>query len=283
MQDSSFSFCKPGAGLRSVHFPELEERPPKVIKWFEALSENYLDTFGRPLKILEMIRKDFPIALHGVSLSIGSAHGLDKGYLSKLKGLIDTIDPFIISDHLCWTSTAAGNTHDLLPLPYTEEALQLLIERIDEVQNFLKKPIVLENPSSYMTFKHSTYSEWDFLKAISDKSGAKILLDMNNVYVSSVNHGFDPYKYLNAIPGDIVAQIHLAGFTDMGTYLFDTHSKPVHTKVWNLFCHYIQKNPQIPFMVEWDDNIPSLTELEEELSKAVSIWEKCHESKGSTP
>jgi uncharacterized protein (UPF0276 family) len=278
MQDTSYNMCSPGAGLRSVHFPELEEKSPKVIKWFEALTENYLDTFGRPFKMLQMLRKDFPIALHGVSLSIGSAYGLNKEYLSKLKDLIGIVDPFIVSDHLCWTATASGNTHDLLPLPYTDETLQLLLDRLDEVQNFLKRPLVLENPSSYMTFHHNTFSEWDFLKILAERGGAKILLDINNVYVSAMNHGFDPYNYLDAIPSELVAQIHLAGFTDMGTYLFDTHSKPVFPKVWDLFRYYIRQAPKIPFMIEWDEDIPSLHGLEEELRKAVVIWGSCHEA-----
>jgi uncharacterized protein (UPF0276 family) len=273
--------CNPGAGLRSVHYPELEKRPPRVIKWFEALTENYLDTFGRPFRILEFVRKDFPVAMHGVSLSIGSACGLNKEYLRKLKELIDVIDPVIWSDHLCWTASKDGNTHDLLPLPYNDETLQLLLDHIDEVQVFMKRTIALENPSSYLTFKNSTYTEWDFLRILAERSGAKILLDINNIYVSASNHGFDPYVYLNAIPSDLVAQIHLAGFTDMGTYLFDTHSKPVYKNVWQMFTHYIKCAPSIPFMIEWDDDIPDLNGLEEELSKAVEIWTKFHRKESS--
>lgn len=269
--------CQPGAGLRNVHYPELERRPPKTIRWFEALSENYLDTFGRPLKVLEFIRKDFPVALHGVSLSIGTASGLNYTYLKTLKTLIDSIEPFIVSDHLCWTANNKGNnSHDLLPLPYNDETLKLIVNHVDEVQNFLKRPFVLENPSSYMSFRHSTYSEWDFMTILAERTGSKILLDINNVYVSASNHGFDPYTYLNAIPSSLVAQIHLAGFTDMGTFLFDTHSKPVFETVWKMFEHYIRTAPQIPFMIEWDDDIPNLEGLEQELDKAVAIWASCH-------
>lgn len=269
-------FCRPGAGLRSVHYPELELRPPQVIKWFEALTENYLDTYGRPLQMLEFIRKDFPVALHGVSLSIGSASGLNWDYLKKLKEIIGIIDPFIVSDHLCWTADFANNTHDLLPLPYTDEALNLLIDRLDQVQNFLKRRILLENPSTYISFHHSTYTEWDFMRLVAERSGAKILLDINNVYVSASNHGFDPMLYMAAIPSSLVRQIHLAGFTDMGSYLFDTHSKPVFPKVWEMFKYFIKKDPNIPFMLEWDDEIPNLAGLEEELTKAVRIWHTCH-------
>ena len=266
--------CKSGAGLRSVHYPELEKRPPKLIKWFEAVTENYLDTFGRPFRMLEFIRKDFPVALHGVSLSIGSASGLNPEYLKKLKALIERIDPFIFSDHLCWTGIQTGNTHDLLPLPYNDETLQLLVDHVDEVQCYLNRQITLENPSSYLTFKNSTYTEWDFLRTLAVKSGASLLLDINNVYVSATNHGFDPYTYLKAIPSALVAQIHLAGFTDMGTYLFDTHSMPVHTHVWELFQYYIARSPHIPFMLEWDEDIPDLDGLEAELAKACTIWQK---------
>ncbi len=269
-------FCRPGAGLRPVHYPELELSPPKVIKWFEALTENYLDTFGRPLQILEFIRKDFPVALHGVSLSIGSASGLNLAYLKKLKELLDIIDPFVFSDHLCWTADFANNTHDLLPLPYTDEALNLLVDRLDQVQNFVKRPMLFENPSTYISFKQSTYSEWDFMRILAERSGAKILLDINNVYVSATNHGYDPLTYLQGIPSYLVKQIHLAGFTDMGTYLFDTHSKPVFPKVWEMFKYFIKKDSSIPFMIEWDDEIPSLAGLEDELAKAVRIWHDCH-------
>lgn len=268
--------CKPGAGLRSEHYPALEAAPPKVIRWFEALTENYLDTEGRPLTMLSFVRRDFPVALHGVSLSIGSVGGLNPVYLRKVKELIDVIQPFIVSDHLCWTSSHGGNSHDLLPLPYTDETLDLLVDHIDQYQNVIGRMLVLENPSTYLTFAHSTYTEWDFLCALTKRSGCKLLLDVNNVYVSGTNHGFDPSTYIAAIPTESVAQVHLAGFTDMDTYLFDTHSMPVHSAVWALFRAFIKRAPDVPFMVEWDADIPDLDGLEAEVSKAVAVWNQYH-------
>jgi uncharacterized protein len=215
-----------GAGLRPKHYSTILSESPKV-DWFEAVTENYLDTGGRPIRVLEDIRKRYPVALHGVALSIGSADGLDKNYLEKLKALAARIEPFSISDHLCWNGVDGESLHDLLPLPYTEEAMKHVASRVDQVQDFLGRTILLENISSYVSFKHSQVPEWEFLRELSRRTGCGLLLDINNIYVNSINHRFDAYRYLDAIPPSMVAQFHLAGHTDMGDYLFDTHSAEV--------------------------------------------------------
>ena len=273
-----FSDSQPmiGVGLRPTHYPHLLEQPNTPIQWFEALSENYMDTQGRPLDVLEFIRKDFPVALHGVSLSIASAEGLSPEYLRRLKRLRDRIEPFIVSDHLCWTGLPEANLHDLLPLPFTDEALQIIRENVDRVQTTLGTHILLENVSSYLSFPDSPYTEWEFLTCVAKESGCKVLFDVNNLYVNAHNHHFDPLTYLDAIPCDLIGQIHLAGYTDMGTYLFDTHSKPVYPEVWELFSTLIARVPDVPVLIEWDDDIPEFPRLEEEAVTAACIWETHH-------
>ncbi|MBP9674858.1 MAG: DUF692 domain-containing protein [Bacteriovoracaceae bacterium] len=269
--------CHIGVGLRSCHYPYLEQKPATQVKWFEAISENYMDSFGRPRKILELIRADYPISLHGVSLSIGRlGEDLNFSYLEKLKNLIEIIDPFLISDHLCWTGASKANLHNLLPLSYDKETLNYVCERIQRVQDFLQRSILIENLSAYFDFKTSTYTEWDFLRKVAERSGCKLLLDINNIYVNAQNHKFDANIYLGAIPSSLVGEIHLAGFSDMGDYLFDTHSKPVYPEVWNLFSSYIQKSADIPILIEWDEDIPAFEILEAEGMKAKEIWEKYH-------
>lgn len=263
-----------GVGLRPVHYPHLLARPKTPVQWFEAVSENYMDSEGRPLEMLKAIRRDYPLALHGVSLSIGSAEGPRPGYLERLKRLIERVDPFIVSDHLCWTGAHASNTHDLLPLPYTPETLRLIVERVGRVQDFLGRSIALENVSSYLRFEQSTQSEWDFLVSAARRSGCRILLDLNNVYVNAKNHGFDPCDYVKAVPPELVAQIHLAGFTDMGDYLFDTHSKPVSSDVWELYALAARRMPQAPVLIEWDEDIPPFSELEKQAMMAREVWRK---------
>lgn len=272
--------CNPGVGLRSTHFPYLETSPDICIKWFEAVSENYMDSSGRPRIILNKIRERYPIALHGVSMNLLSTDGLNELYLQNLKLLIDEIEPFIVSDHLCWTGTKPSNIHDLLPFPYTEESLKIVCQNIDQAQSKLGRNLVIENVSTYMTFKQSEYTEWDFLIEVSKRTDAKLLLDINNIYVSSANHSFDPINYINAIPAEIVSQVHLAGYTDMGDFLFDTHSKPVYPKVWELFRLFIEKAPNVPFMMEWDEDIPAFPILENEVKKAIEIWKNLHFKKG---
>ena len=215
-----------GLGLRVPHYEAILATRPAV-DWFEVLTENYLVPGGRPLRHLTRIRERYPLAMHGVSLSIGSSTPLNREYLTELKALAQRIEPAWISDHLCWTGVAGRNTHDLLPLPYTEEALAHVVERVRSVQDFLGRRILLENVSSYVEFRDSRLSEWQFLAEIAQRADCLILLDVNNIYVSAVNHEFDPLEYLNAIPAERVQQIHLAGHEDHGDYLVDTHDHPV--------------------------------------------------------
>ncbi|WP_447968547.1 MNIO family bufferin maturase [Nitrospira sp. M1] len=265
-----------GLGLRPVHYPHLETRPHTSVTWFEAISENYMDTEGRPLNMLQLIREDYPVALHGVSLSIASTEGLRPEYVKQLKRLKDRIEPWIVSDHLCWTGLQASNFHDLLPFPYTDEALTLLLKHVDQVQNALGCHMLLENVSTYLQPPGATYAEWEFLTTLAKQSGCKLLLDVNNLYVNAINHRFDPEVFLQAIPTELIGQIHLAGYTDMGTYLFDTHSKPVYPEVWELFSKLIARAPDIPVLIEWDDDIPEFSVLEQEAHKATRIWNYHH-------
>lgn len=279
-----------GVGLRSEHYPHLVERPRTAVAWFEAISENYMDTAGRPLAVLEKVRSDHPVALHGVSLSIGckppagdrdaadAFRRLRSRYLSRLAALADRIEPFLISDHLCWTGVPGGNLHDLLPTPFTDEALDWIVSQVDEVQQALGRRFVLENVSSYLTWAQSTWCEEDFLVEVARRSGCAILLDINNVYVSARNHRFDARAYLDAIPSDIVAQVHLAGHTDLGTHLFDTHSVPVCDDVWELFAHTIVRLPGIPVLIEWDAEIPEFARLEAEAATAAAVARIARES-----
>jgi uncharacterized protein (UPF0276 family) len=209
-----------GVGLRSVHFAHLLGRPRLSVKWFEALTENYMDSEGRPLEVLLKIRADFPVALHGVSLSIGGVEGPRPGYLERLKKLADRVSPFLITDHLCFTGAHASNTHDLLPLPYTEEAIATVARNVARAQDVLGRQIALENVSSYLSYRESVMTEEEFLVAVARRAGCKILLDVNNAYVSAMNHKFAPEKYIDAVPADLVAQIHLGGYSDMGNVPF---------------------------------------------------------------
>ncbi|HEX4924642.1 MAG TPA: DUF692 domain-containing protein [Bdellovibrionales bacterium] len=265
-----------GVGLRPAHYPYLEPRlkdESSAISsdWFEAISENYMDTEGRPLEMLLKVRSRFDVALHGVSLSIGSTDELNYDYLSKLKRLAERLEPMIVSDHLCWTGAHGRNYHDLLPLPYTTEAVSHVTTRIEAVQEYLGRKIVLENVSAYVSFNESEMTEWEFLNEISRRSGAGILLDLNNVYVNSRNHGYDPYEFIDKIDLAAVEQIHLAGFTDMGEFLFDTHSKPVYEPVWQLFARFAEKKPEVPILIEWDEDIPAFEVLAGEAEKARAI------------
>lgn len=263
-----------GLGLRAPHYSHIAEKKPKL-GWFEAISENYMGLsdsgHGRPLKILESIRQDYDVVLHGVSLSIGSTDELNMPYLKKLRELISRIEPRWISDHLCWTGVDKENIHDLLPLPFTQEAVSHLVERIKKVQDFLGQRILLENVSSYITFKHSEITEWEFLSEVSKKADCGILLDVNNVYVNSVNHQFDPVKYLKSLPLERVGQIHLAGHSRQGNILVDTHDAPVCDEVWDLYRIAIKTFGPISTMVEWDAQIPEFDRLKLEIDKAKKI------------
>jgi len=265
-----------GLGLRVEHYEAiLAERP--AVDWFEALTENYLVAGGKPLHYLDRVREHYPLSLHGVSLSIGNTTPLNFEYLSKVKALAARIEPDCISDHLCWTGTTGRNLHDLLPLPYTEEALQHVASRVRNVQDYLGRQILLENVSSYVTFKDSRMTEWEFLRAVAEESDCLILLDVNNVYVSGMNHGFDPQRYLQGLPSDRIAQIHLAGHRAENGWLIDTHDQPVADAVWSLYLDAVSRFGQVPTSIERDANIPSLAELEQELSIAREMTQQAIE------
>ncbi len=256
-----------GVGLRSEHYPAVIGPYPPM-DFFEAVSENYMNTGGRPLDMLEKVCERYPVALHGVALSIGSTDPLNPHYLSRLKNLVERIQPAIVSDHLCWSGVGGEYLHDLLPLPLTEESIQHVSERVGQVQDYLRRPILLENVSTYVTFQHSVIPEWEFLAEVALRSGCGILLDINNIYVNSVNHGFDPSVYLRHIPPAKVGQFHLAGHTPMGKYIFDTHSARVTEKVWQLYEEALKLYGQVSTLIEWDEEIPSFAELCCEADKA---------------
>ena len=262
-----------GLGLRVDHYQAILADEPRI-DWFEALTENYLIPGGKPLHYLMRIRERYPMVLHGVSMSIGSTQPLDYAYLAQLKALAARVEPAWISDHLCWTGIAGRNMHDLLPLPYTEEALANVVERVRTVQDVLGRRILLENVSSYVTYRDSQVSEWEFLREIAQRADCLLLLDVNNIYVSSVNHEFDPLDYLQAIPVDRVQQIHLAGHENHGDYLIDTHDHPVSDPVWELYDAAVRRFGSVSTMIERDDNIPPLEELCSELDAARRLAER---------
>ena len=259
-----------GLGLRVDHYEAILNGAPAV-DWFEVLSENYLVPGGKPLHYLMRMRERYPLVMHGVSLSIGSSAPLDRDYLKQLQALAARLEPAWISDHLCWTGVAGRNTHDLLPLPYTEEAIGHVAERVRTVQDFLGRRILLENVSSYVEFCDSQLSEWQFLAEIAARADCLILLDVNNIYVSSVNHEFDPLAYLRGIPAARVQQIHLAGHENHGSYLVDTHDHPVPDPVWQLYAQALSHCGAVSTMIERDDHIPPLEELCAELEQARAL------------
>jgi len=259
-----------GLGLRTPHYEAILNEP-HAIDWLEVITENYLVPGGKPLHYLERIRERFPMVMHGVSLSIGSTDRIDFEYLRMVRALAARIEPHWISDHLCWTGVDGRNLHDLLPLPYTEEALCSVIERVSQVQDALGRQILLENVSSYLTFHASEMTEWEFLREVASRADCNILLDINNIYVSSVNHGFDPLEYLRAMPISRVRQFHLAGHSDMGGHLIDTHDHPIVAAVWDLYSQAAAQFGAVPTMIERDDNIPALSELVAELAVARDV------------
>jgi len=259
-----------GIGLRTKHFARfLAEAPP--VDWVEVVTENFMADGGRPIAVLEKVRRDMPVVLHGVSLSIGSLDPLSEPYLAALERLVSRIDPAMVTDHLCWGSHRGQYVHDLLPLPYTEESLAHVASRVSAVQERLGRRILLENPSSYVAFRDSTMAEWEFLSELSRRSGCGILLDVNNVYVSARNFGFDPIDYLDGIDPDQVGQFHLAGHSDKGRYLLDTHGEPVPPAVWALYREALRRFGRVPSLVEWDDHIPPLDEVVAQSRKAAAI------------
>lgn len=265
-----------GVGLRHTHFPYLLNGGEVQIDFFEAISENFINTRGRPFKVLEFIREKFPVALHGVSLSIASTSEIDFKYLRNLKELYQIIDPFLCSDHLCWTGHSHSNLHNLLPFAYTEKSLEHVVEKVSIVQDYLGRELVFENLSAYFTHKSSTMSEIEFINELCFRSGCRQLLDVNNLYVNSVNQKFDLNSAVTNIDFENVAQIHLAGFTDFGDYLFDTHSAPVFPEVWELFKEVVPQLKAIPILVEWDEDIPEFHVLQEEALKARNIIQNLH-------
>jgi len=259
-----------GLGLRTEHYREFATAP-QAVDWLEVISENYLVPGGKPLHYLDRIRRDYPMVMHGVSLSIGGSDALDASYLRQLRALVDRVQPAWVSDHLCWTGTSSLNLHDLLPLPYTEASLEHLVPRVVQVQDALAQPLLLENVSSYVRYRADEMSEWEFIRELVRRTGCELLLDVNNVYVSSVNHGFDPRVFIDAMPPGAVRQIHLAGNEDRGGYLIDTHDHPVCAAVWDLYAHTVGRFGQVPTMIERDDHIPPLELLVAELDKARSL------------
>ena len=267
---SEFPALGYGVGLRPPHYQEVIANRPAV-DWFEVISENFLVAGGRPLAVLERVRAHYPVVLHGVSLSIGSADPLDRGYLTRLRALADRIEPAWISDHLCWTGVGGHNLHDLLPLPYTDEALRHVVDRVQRVQDLLGRRIALENVSSYLAYCDSAMPEWEFLAAVATRADCGILLDVNNVYVSAVNHGFDAHAYLAAVPLERVVQFHLAGYSDHTTHLLDTHDHPVSAAVWSLYATAVRRFGPLPTLVEWDDRIPAFECLHAEARQAAAV------------
>lgn len=258
-----------GLGLRRDHYRDFLEGEVAV-DFVEVISENYMVDGGRPLRILDQVRAKLPVILHGVSMSIGSAHGLDRDHLARLRMLTDRIEPLWVSDHLCWTRTSAHNSHDLLPMPLTRAALELVCDNIDRAQQGLGRAMLFENPSSYLSFPQDEFTEWQFLAEMSRRTGCYLLLDINNIYVSACNHGFDPLDYLAGIPADRVRQVHLAGHTP-GEIVIDTHDRPVCDAVWALFARAMPMLGSVAVMIERDDAIPPLPELLAELEQARSL------------
>jgi uncharacterized protein (UPF0276 family) len=256
-----------GLGLRSKHFNYILENNPAV-DWFEVISENFMDSGGRPRHVLRQIAERYPVVMHGVSLSIGSTDSLNREYLTKLKLLAEEVNPLWISDHLCWTGVNSLNTHDLLPVVLNEESLKHICCRVNEVQDLLERPVVFENPSTYLTFKQSTINEYDFLRYMTEETGCGLLLDVNNVYVSGFNNDFDPVHYIKQLPHNRIVQMHIAGHQHCGTHIIDTHDRQVVQDVWKLFALAWQLTGGVATLLEWDGNIPEFDVYHDELLKA---------------
>ena len=259
-----------GIGLRTKHFAQfMADRPP--VDWVEAVTENFMAPGGRPISVLEKVRAEVPVVLHGVSLAIGSVDPIPERYLAELAAIVKRVEPALVSDHLCWGTHRGQYVHDLLPLPYTEESLAHVTSRVQLVQERLGRQLLLENPSSYVAFKDSTMSEWEFLSELTRRSGCGLLLDVNNVYVSARNFGFDPLEYLRGVPVDRVGYFHLAGHSDKGKYLLDSHDHAVPPAVWDLYREALRRFGRVPSLVEWDDAIPPLAEVVAESRRAAAI------------
>jgi len=260
-----------GLGLRAPHYDAILDERPGTVDWFEIISENFLEAHGGYWDFLADLRADYPIVMHGVSMSIGSTDPLNVDYLKKLKALADFLQAPWVSDHLCWTGTQGKNAHDLLPVPYTEESLAHIVERIKRVQDALGRRILLENPSTYLEFTDSSIPEWEFLVRMAESADCGLLLDVNNVYVSAFNHHYDAKKYIDALPSDRIVQIHLAGHKNYGTHIIDTHDSHVIDEVWKLYAYTLETKGLASTMIEWDDHIPEFPVLLAELDKARDI------------
>jgi uncharacterized protein len=259
-----------GLGLRKPHYGDFLDGAAVPVDFVEVISENFMVEGGRPLDVLRRVRERHPVALHGVSMSIGSADGVSKDYLLRLRALVESVEPLFVSDHLSWSRIGRFNSHDLLPLPYTEEALEVVCANVSRAQDALRRPMLIENPSSYLSFA-GDIREWEFLEAMCARTGCGLLLDVNNIYVSASNHGFDPLAYLAGVPAQHVRQIHLAGHSQGRELLIDTHDRPVSDSVWSLYAAALQRVGPVATMIERDDDIPLLAELLDELDIARGI------------
>ncbi len=262
-----------GVGLRRPHYSHVIAEKP-AIGWFEVIAENFMVDGGRPLQVLEQVRANYPVVLHGVSLSLGSTDPLNRQHLKNLARLAQRFEPAWVSDHLCWTGVGGHNLHDLLPLPYTEEAVFHIARRIREVQETIGRPLMIENVSSYLTYAASAMTEWDFLSAIAEEANCGILLDINNIFVSAFNHRFRATDYIESVPIDRVAQFHLAGHSDYGSYLLDTHDHPIRSEVWELYEYAVRRFGRVSTLIERDDNIPEFPELMTEANEAEQRGER---------
>lgn len=268
--DKRAPFIGYGLGLRPAHYADFLAAP-RAVDWLEIISENYMVQGGKPLAMLDAIRRDYPLVMHGVSMSLGSVQPLDTDYLARLKAFADRVEPLWISDHLCWTGVHGVNLHDLYPLPYTEETIRHVAGRIRQVQETLERRFVIENVSSYISYAASTMSEWEFVSAIADEADCLLLLDINNIYVSSVNHGFDPRRFIDGVPVQRVQQIHLAGHSNLGDFIIDTHDAPIADPVFDLYRYACRSLGPVSTMIERDDKIPPLAELIAELDRVRAV------------
>ncbi|MCB9556347.1 MAG: DUF692 domain-containing protein [Deltaproteobacteria bacterium] len=269
---SRYAGC--GVGLRHEYFDEIIENGPQGVSWVEVISENFFDPGGRPWRALERVRRDLPVVIHGVSLGIGNADPIDQRYIDQLRRLIDRLEPAAVSDHLCWGAFGGHHAHDLLPLPLTEPVLDYLVDRVQHVQDLLGRRILLENVSSYLTYRQSVLTEHEFLGELARRADCDILLDVNNIVVSATNHGFDPGHYIDALPADRIGHIHLAGHTDKGDYLLDSHVGPVPPCVWQLYRQTIETIGPRPTMVEWDQDVPAFGVVVEQSQRALAITDQ---------
>lgn len=265
--------CGVGVGYRAEHFEYIDQNKPDI-PWLEILIDNYMMDDGPCLYYLDRVAQNHPLTFHGVGMSLGSVDDLNFAYLEKLKQLIEQYQPIYVSDHLCWTSINGYHSHDLLPMPYTAEAIDVVIKHIKQVQDFLGRRILLENVSSYITYKNSAMQEWEFLKIIAEQADCDILLDINNIYVSAINHKMDAMAYLENLPVECVKEMHLAGYTDMATHLLDSHAEKVHLPVWQLYKKALERFGNVPTLIEWDNDIPDFSVLQEEAKKAERIMQQ---------